>query len=492
MITMSLKVLDALLPQHAAALAARGLDVQLLADMGVVSAQPSSGSREDWVAIPYLVGGKVHSHKYRTVAGAKKFFQDKGKRRVFYNHDCLADGRLEGHPLVVTEGEIDALSAMTAGVGHVVSFPDGAALPAEDDDADRGSAPKFRWLDAYERLLRPVKGIILATDADEPGVALMNDLANKLGRGRCRWVKYPDGCKDLNDVLVRHGPDEVRRCLDDAAEVKVEGFYRLWDMPPRAEPTPYDPGIPGLERHYKVRAGDFCVVTGVPGSGKSAFVTDLACRMAQAHGWRVTVGSWEAWPTTDFRRAVRTWFNGAPERQQSPDEQGRADLWMQEHFSFIAPPEGTDMTVEWVIDMCRTAVQRFESRLIILDPWNEMEHLPDPRESMANYVGFAIRRLKEFAKSYGVHLIVVAHPRKMPRGVDGKAAKPTLYDIADSAAWINKADIGIVVHRENDLDTFIEVQKVKFHDIIGTPGRLLTRFDQACNRYFPLANQEAV
>jgi twinkle protein len=481
---MTWKLRDGLSQRHEAALLARGLDAQVLAEQGLKSVERFDG---EFIAIPYIVNGRVHNHKYRTVLGAKRFEQEKGKRRVFYNHDCLSDAELSDKPLVITEGEFDALAAMSAGVRHVVSFPDGAAEPSDKPPTDRLGTLKFAWLDTYDRLLKPVKSIILATDADEPGIALMNDLANKLGRARCKWAAYPDDCKDLNDVLLKHGPEEVRRCLDEAKDVAVEGFYRLWELPPRPEPEAFHPQIPGLERHYMVRPGDFTVVSGIPGMGKSAFVTDLACRMAQKYGWRIAVGSWESWPTTDFRRQIRTWFNGVPERDQTEDEKARADFWMAQHFGFIAPPEGVDMTVEWVLETAKAAVLRFEAKMLILDPWNEMEHLPDQREGMANYVGFAIRRLKEFARTYGVHLIVVAHPRKLQKREDGTYPMPSLYDIADSAAWANKVDVGIIVHRENNLDTVLAVQKVKHHDVIGKPGQLKVRFDTACNRYFPLA-----
>ena len=68
----------------------------------------------------------------------------------------------------------------------------------------------------------------------------------------------------------------------------------------------------------------------------------------------------------------------------------------------------------------------------------------------------------KLAKKYKVYLIVVAHPSKMLRGQGGKYPVPGLYDISDSAHWSNKADKGIVVHREDLIaskETIIRVVK---------------------------------
>lgn len=49
----------------------------------------------------------------------------------------------------------------------------------------------------------------------------------------------------------------------------------------------------------------------------------------------------------------------------------------------------------------------------------------------------------------GVHVWFVAHPRQLR---EWKGGAPNLYDISGSAHFINKADNGVVVHRERDPD----------------------------------------
>jgi twinkle protein len=105
--------------------------------------------------------------------------------------------------------------------------------------------------------------------------------------------------------------------------------------------------------------------------------------------------------------------------------------------------------------------------------------------SLTEYVGFAIKQFRKLARKYRVHLIVAAHPAKMRRGTDGKIPVPGLYDISDSAHWANKADVGIVVHRESfsDPETAISVVKSRYHNAIGRPGTILGAWNEERTRY---------
>jgi twinkle protein len=121
--------------------------------------------------------------------------------------------------------------------------------------------------------------------------------------------------------------------------------------------------------------------------------------------------------------------------------------------------------------------------VIVIDPWNEMDHSRARDETMTEYVGRAIKALKRFARKFQVHQIVIAHPTKSTKDADGKYRMPTLYDISDSANWYNKADLGIIVHRENADDTVIKVQKSRYHEIIGRPGEVIMQYSRDARRF---------
>ena len=82
------------------------------------------------------------------------------------------------------------------------------------------------------------KAHILACDADGPGYALNEDLATLLGPARCKFVPYPDHCKDANDVLIRFGAERLRECVVKARWINVAGVRRFSDYPPGSDADP--------------------------------------------------------------------------------------------------------------------------------------------------------------------------------------------------------------------------------------------------------------
>jgi twinkle protein len=222
---------------------ARGLDVELMARLGV----EASDRLAEGIAIPFVESGVVVARKHRTLGDDKRFTQDAGGRQILWNVDCLADDTLAAEPLIVTEGELDAIAAIQAGFPRTVSVPGGA--PAEKN-ANR----HYAFLDSVETQLLACREIILAVDDDGPGNNLLHDLAQRLGRHRCRWLRYPEGTKDLNDVLRLGGVEQVRATIAGAQPMKMEGVYRLSELPPVPQRPALTIGVAGLDPHYRIGA----------------------------------------------------------------------------------------------------------------------------------------------------------------------------------------------------------------------------------------------
>ena len=118
-------------------------------------------------------------------------------------------------------------------------------------------------------------------------------------------------------------------------------------------------------------------------------------------------------------------------------------------------------------------------RVLVIDPWNEVEHARRKDESMTDYIGRGIRSLKRFARLYQVAVIVVAHPTK-DVAKDGKSRSPTLYDIEGSAHWFNKCDHGVVIDRKNPHadEAHLRIAKVRFEES-GEKGEIRMSYDRA-------------
>jgi twinkle protein len=449
----------------------RGLDPEIAFKYG----WSASNGR---IEIPYIRDGEIANRKYRGLKD-KTFSQD-GGTQFFWNVDILKDETLSGEPLIITEGEFDALAAIQAGFPRVMSVPNGA--PAERDVA------KLAYLEPVENTLKKIPEIILATDSDEPGANLLHDISIRLGKPRCKWLKYPQGCKDLNDALKLYGVKGVQETIRRAKWVEVNGVYTMDELPPVPYAKPYHIGISGFEKHMRLRMGDFSVVTGVPGSGKTTFINDVMSRMVSYHGCKFAVASFEQNPQADHKRNLRTWFAGKFEKNMSDEEKAKADEWINKNFVFIVPAEDDEVNLEWVLERAAVSVLRFGANVVVIDPWNEMDHIRPNGMSLTEYVGTAIRQFRKFAKKYAVHVMVIAHPAKLSRNKDGSYPIPTLYDISDSAHWYNKADLGIVVHRDEEGD-FIHIVKSRYHTEIGEPGVIDVKFSREDGRYTVVDNQ---
>ncbi len=471
--------LEYLTPQATAWLEARSLDPETAARIGIVSAIMPGGG--DWIAVPFIRHGSTVNHKYRRL-DRKDFRTDAGKPLCWVNHDAIGDPGLSDAPLLIVEGELDLVAAVQCGFLRTVSVPGGAP-------STKGSEANAKYAFLADTIdeLRACREIILVVDGDQPGLNLMHDLAIRLGRGRCKHVAYPAGCKDINDVLAQYGREAVVRLVSTARWCHVPGLHLMSELPPVPFSKPHGTMIAGLHEHYRIRKADFTVVTGIPGSGKSTIVNDIACRMAQHHGWNTCFASFEQYPQLDHRRALRTWHSGCLEKHMRQEQIAAADRWVDQHFSFVIPQEDVDADLGWLLDKMAAAVIRYGADICVIDPWNEMDHARPPGQPMTEYVGWAIRQLKKFSRQWNVHMIVVAHPAKMTRNKEGSFPVPALYDISDSAHWANKPDCGIVIHpavtEEDGAHTRFIVAKSRYHDQIGVPGEVKLRFDRDTSRF---------
>lgn len=470
--------------KHLETLENRGLDAETVSRLGWSSVEGKRDGR-DWIEIPYFRRGVLVGKKFRTIdEGEKQFYQEKGSEQCLYNLDCIIEIN-EATPIVITEGEMDCVIAIQHG-HHALSVPNGAPhRPVQQEDTT-----KFDYLaDIPEK-----NPLILAVDSDEPGKILLNEIAKRLGRHRCQWVKYPKGCKDLNDTFLRYGARGVEEVFKRAEWVRVEGLYRMSELPPAPAYEAFDCKVEGLSDYYRIRQGDVSVVSGMPSHGKTTLVNEIVCNMAFFHGWNVCVGSFEQSPKPDHQRYLRTYHLKKPAHLVPEDTEAmmEADAWINQHFFFVIPDIDSEefSTIDWVLERCAEAVKRHGCKLVVIDPWNEMDHHRPNGMSLTEYTGWAIKQIKRFARKYQVHVIVVAHPAKMEKTKDGSYPIPTLYDISDSSHWYNKPDLGLIVYRTDEMLTLVRVQKCRYVGVIGQPGQVMMRYDSYLGIFLALTEEE--
>lgn len=441
------------------------------------------------IMFPYLRGSECVNIKYRT--RDKLFRLASGAERVLYGLNDI------GETLIWVEGEMDKLSLEEAGFISVVSVPDGA--PAPDS---KSYDSKFDFMDCKE--LEKVSTHIIAVDNDAPGRRLEEELVRRLGREKCLVVSWPDGCKDANDVLLQHGSDALEQAIRSARPLPVQGVHtasgflsaimRRYDG---EHPKGASTGWRELDKHYTVLGGEWTLVTGIPGHGKSEWLDALMINLAKQHGWKFGVFSPENFPLEYHAEKLMEKYTGKPFHQGPTERMNTADLdravtFIDQHFFFQHPERPT---LDELLDQGRQLVAQHGIRGMVMDPWNEIEHIYDRGMTETQYVSEALSRIRRFARDNGVHVWLVAHPAKLYKDKEtGDYPVPTPYDVSGSAHWRNKADNCITIYRHLQDDTKpieVHIQKIR-KKYVGQIGMVEMSYSRVTGQYRPFAGYAPV
>jgi twinkle protein len=502
--------------------------------------KPPHGQSENRKAIvfPYRRDGKIVNAKFR--CGDKTMWQSKGGEKVLFGLDDIK----ESERVIVVEGEIDKLSLDEAGIHNAVSVPDGAPPPVsskptstpqrqsghvhqefnnKDGKAENknslgqssdelGEDKKFSYLHNCRAHLDKAKEIVLAVDGDEAGRRVAEELARRLGKERCYKVQWPESCKDANDVLtMEDGCRQLQAVIADATPWPIRGLHTFndywsellhyWQMGSHQEDVGMSTGWESLDQLYKVVPGELSVVTGIPNSGKSEWLDALVMNLARQHNWIFALCSLEN-KVHEHGRKLLEKFVGRPFFQLSQHgssgqsfrrvqrmqehELRRGFDWISQRFVLIRHDDDQLPSIDYVLEVSRVAVMRYGIRGLVIDPYNELDHRRPQQMSETEYVSQMLSKLQRFASLHGVHVWLVAHPRQLHQY---KGDPPGLYDISGSAHFMNKADAGLVVHRNNQEEeggrsdvVNVYVRKMR-NKIAGEQGFVQLRYDRASGKY---------
>jgi twinkle protein len=217
------------------------------------------------------------------------------------------------------------------------------------------------------------------------------------------------------------------------------GYFSLDELPQAASVNDIalSTGWWELDQIWRPYPGQFTVVTGIAGHGKSTMLLNVLCNMAKQHGTR----SFLYVPENEghLRNKMRgIWGNF----------DGFSDFCRNQCFLQSAQPNRYDdapRTLSWVLDKAVVAIEQDNVDVVLIDPWNELEHAKPRDMLMTDYIRECLMYLKQFCRAMSAMVIIVAHPTKA--GVtEGKA--PGLADIEGSMNWYNKCDNGLVVVRD--------------------------------------------
>lgn len=440
---------------------------------------PDTRKQELAIAFPYFRGGEVVNVKYRKVA-EKSFRMESGCELVLYGLDDIESDE----PLIWVEGEIDKLSLEVAGFPNCVSVPNGAGTNLD------------QVLASAEGIISSVERFILAGDSDVAGRKLQAELIRRLGPEKCYRVTWPENCKDANDVLCKYDAQHLAFCIEQASPVPIDGAFEIndiatdiFDLYDHGRPRGEHPGWNKLNEHYRPRAGDWTVVTGTPGSGKSCVVAALMVNLARDAGWQFVVFPPENCPPQEYASMLMEIWAGMPFNDGPSERMSRRDVqfameFVHNHFVILDPAEG-QRDLDGLLKLAKAYVYRRGIQGFVIDPWNELEGFQPGGQTETQYIGQCLIKLRNFSRHHRVHSWVVVHPTKLHKNENGKYPVPTLYDCSGSAHWFNKADCGLSIWRDKSDDSLpvqIHIQKIRFR-WCGQIGMIELYYDKVTGRY---------
>jgi twinkle protein len=330
----------------------------------------------------------------------------------FKNKDFLTRGEFDagllygawlwrdaGKRIVITEGELDALSVSQVQNNSwpVVSVPTGA------QGAKKSLSKNLDWLSKFEE-------VVLMFDQDEPGQEAAAECALLFKPGQCKIAHLP--LKDASEMLVAGQGKELRSAIYDAKVWRPDGIVSVGEVRDAAL-KPLEMGLPwcieGLsDVTYGRRFGEAYALGAGTGIGK----TDLTLQQVE-------------FDVIKLEQKVATFF-----LEQQPSETVRRLAGKYAGKQFMVPPD----VGGWTEDEIVQAIDALDGcgRLYMYDhfgttDWEKISHT-----------------MRCLAHGEGVRIFYIDHLTALATGIEGLNEKDALEKItADIGAMVKELDVMI-------------------------------------------------
>lgn len=375
--------------------------------------------------------------------------------------------------LIITEGELDALVLKALGM-NVASMPTGANI---------------KWLKHNQNLLQKFKMILIWFDADAKGSTVADKLkaADPNLTKNFRYLNpeklaalHPD-CKDANDIAKAVDAASIdaamkkvcNTCFDKHVPSYVIRPSSLLPSLVRIRDNTYANRIPINEQRLddilSFVPGYAGVITGLPGSGKSSWLSWYGYKRASIYGHKTVFWSPENDPALLYSDLVgisagRIMQGHAGALALTDSEIAVQMKFVEDHFRVVQDSEESSDIDTILSQMSGAALDMGGAQIYVIDPFNFIK-LPDVKNQLDS-VKVIFSKIRRFASANKCFVVLVAHPRKQNEKEtvrksqdDADAGRPAeegikqysmpgMYSISGSADFANMADLIVTVHRE--------------------------------------------
>ena len=397
---------------------------------------------------------------------------------TFYNQHKFSGGKM----LVVTEGEIDALSYAET---HKCRWPT-VSLPNGAQGATSVFKRHMEWLSNFEK-------VVLMFDQDDAGRKASEECALLLPPGKAYIATLSK--KDPNDVLTSGNADELTKAVYQAREYIPGGLVKgedLWDLVstvPEVTSITY-PWINLQRKTRGLRMGELTTITAGTGIGKSQVCRELAYQFSQ-QGWKVGYFALEE----SVRKTALSFMSlylGTPlfnlEENYSDFEEetikaafssavGNGNLILFDHFGSLQSDR--------LVTKIRYAIKALDCNVIFLDHLSiVVSEFADSFERTA--IDVTMTKLRSLVEETGCSMVLVSHLRRADGRAHEEGGQVSLAQLRGSHSIAQLSDMVVGLERsqqeEGDIAnlTHIRILKNRYSGETGPSGFL--RYDPPTGR----------
>jgi twinkle protein len=397
------------------------------------------------------------------------------------NKDFIAVGDIEqagfygqhmwnfGKMLVITEGEIDALSVSQL-QNHkwpVVSIPNGT----------KGAAKVFRreieWLEGFET-------VVIMFDMDEPGQTAAKECAALLSAGKVKIAHLP--LKDPNEMLVADKGHEVIAAIWNATPFRPDGIIEgkaTWEQfrSKRDVPSvPYPWESMNIKTHG-ARKGEIVTFTAGTGIGKSTVCREIAHYLIKK-GERVGYIALEesVGKTTESLMSIEcdTPLHLNPDKF---NEEELHKIWMNvfDNDRVYLYDHWGSLDLDNLMARLNYFAKGCQCDWIFLDHISiVISGLDDGDER--KLIDVLMTRLRAFVESTKVGMFIVSHLKRPEGRTHEEGGKVSLGHLRGSGSIAQLSDMAIALERdqqgEDNNESTIRILKNRFSGETGQSGIL--------------------
>lgn len=390
-------------------------------------------------------------------------------------------------PLVISEGEADALSIIESGWNNVVSVPFGAGNTAWIEH-------NFDWLEQFD-------SIIICSDNDEAGVKMRKEVIPRLGSWRTKYIDIPKTIinrktghevpiKDMNEVLYYAGKEAVLDLIEHAEDPGVPSIVNVSEIQDidLDEMDGVVTGIKELDSEImKLFYGTLTIVSGLPGAGKTSFLSQIACQSLEQNKpvWMFSreMPSWMEKNWLNYIMAGGHHINvfendsGAKYYKIDPSVKDKINAYYDKRW-FLYRDDWSN-ALDDLLSSMEDSVRKYGVKLLILDNLMTINIGSNENNDLQKQTD-CVNKLIKFAMKYSVAVVLVAHPRKLQSGAD-----IGIQDISGSANLTNLA------HRTIGLRRIDKDKEKSNHDVVLTliKDRMRGRSGKKINLYYDIPSR---